>query len=304
MVWIARRLGEVASDRSGGVTGGRLAGTRGQALVTNGGDNVAGGEKRSRQLALAIFLAVGLAFAVVNVFSELDERERAGRPVDTWEPWCWELTSLASFLMLAPLIFRLSQWLHPPRLSWPAALAVHLLLSIPASLAHSLIMIGMRQAIYAALGGQYGYGDDDLGAVLLYEYRKDLISYAVLVALPHLARRLLEVRQSPGPPAGYRIEVRDGSRTRWLAPGDVDWAQAAGNYVELFGPFGTILHRRTLAALAEELRPHGFARIHRSRIVRRTAIASTETRPSGDFDVTLVSGVTIGGSRRYRGELA
>ena len=286
------------------VTGGRLAGTRGLAGVTNGGDSVASGDRRARRLALAIFFAVGLAFAIVNALSELDERARVGRPVETWEPWCWELTSFLSFLLLAPIIFRLSQRLWPPRLAWPAALGVHLLFSIPASLAHSLIMIGLREAIYAALGDRYSYGSDDLGAVLLYEYRKDLISYAILAALPHIARRLLEVRHAPQPGGRYRIEVRDGSRTRWLDPADIDWAQAAGNYVELFGAFGTILHRRTLAMLAEELKPHGFARIHRSRIVRKAAIAVTETKPSGDFDVTLANGVIIGGSRRYRDELA
>jgi hypothetical protein len=204
---------KAARRRSYGVTGGRLAGTRGLAGVTNGGDSVASGDRRVRRLALAIFFAVGLSFAIVNALSELDERARAGRPVETWEPWCWELTSFLSFLLLAPVIFRLSERLWPPRVLWPAALGTHLLLSIPASLAHSLLMIGLREAIYAALGERYGYGSDDLGAILLYEYRKDLISYAVLVALPHVARRLLEVRHAPAPDGRYRIEVRDGSRT-------------------------------------------------------------------------------------------
>jgi hypothetical protein len=272
--------------------------------VTNGGNSGASGDLRARRIALAIYFAVGLAFTIVNALSELDERARAGRPVDTWEPWSWELTSLLSFLLLAPFIFRLSQWLRPPRFSWPTAIAIHLVLSIAASFAHSGIMIALRRAIYAVMDDHYGYGSGDLGAVLLYEYRKDLISYAVLVALPHVVRRLVEVRQPAAPEDKYRIEVRDGSRTRWIDPADVEWAQAAGNYVELFGPFGTILHRRTLAALAGELKPHGFARIHRSRIVSKAAIAAIETRPSGDFDVTLARGTTIGGSRRYRDELA
>ena len=261
------------------------------------------GDRRARRLALAIYFGVGLAFAIVNALSELDEHARAGRPVETWEPWCWELTSLASFLMLAPFIFRLAERLWPPRVAWPAALGAHLVLSIPVSVAHSLIMIGLREAIYAALGERYGYGRDELGAVLLYEYRKDLISYAVMVALPHIARRLIDVRPAPAADGTYRIEVRDGSRTLWVDPADVAWAQAAGNYVELFGHFGTILHRRTLAALADELKSRGFARIHRSRIVRKAAIAGIQSRPSGDFDVTLDDGTVIGGSRRFRGEL-
>lgn len=274
--------------------------------MTSGGDSVANGDGRARALALATFFAIGIALAVVNALSELDERDRSNRPVETWEPWVWEMTSVASFLMIAPFIFRLSQRLQPPRFSWLPAIGIHLLLSVPVSIAHSSIMIGLRHAIYAALGDSYGYGGrGDLGPILLYEYRKDLITYAALVALPLIARRIVDARRAEhAAPQAHRIEVRDGSRTRWLAPSDVEWVQAAGNYVELFGPFGTLLHRRTLAELAEELKPHGFARIHRSRIVRKAAIAVTETRPSGDFDVTLASGATIGGSRRYRNQLA
>ena len=276
----------------------------GQATVTSGGNSVASGDRRARRLALMIFVVVGTAFAVVNALSELDERARAGQAVESWEPWTWELTSLASFLLLSPVIFRISQRLQPPAVSWPMAIGVHLILSVPASLTHTFVMIGARQAIYAAAGGTYGYGGDGLGPVLLYEYRKDLISYAVLVALPLLTRSLIDARQSPqARPDDHRIEIREGSRTRWLAPEDVEWAQSAGNYVELFGPFGMALDRRTLSALADELHPHGFVRIHRSRIVRRAAIVATETRPSGDFEVSLSSGSRVGGSRRYRENL-
>jgi DNA-binding LytR/AlgR family response regulator len=52
-----------------------------------------------------------------------------------------------------------------------------------------------------------------------------------------------------------------------------------------------------------ELAHHGFVRVHRSRIVRRTAIASTETKQSGDFEITLRSGAVIDGSRRFRQNL-
>lgn len=88
-----------------------------------------------------------------------------------------------------------------------------------------------------------------------------------------------------------------------LAPAEIDWARAAGNYVELHGHFGSILDRRTLAALADELAPHGFVRIHRSRIVRTAAIRSLESKPSGDFDVTVGNGEVVGGSRRFRSNL-
>lgn len=272
--------------------------------MTNGGKSgTSGDERRARRLAFAIFAAVALAFAVVNALSDIDERRRLGRPVDTWEPWCWELTSLAGFLAVAPLVFALSQRLRPPRLPWPTALAAHALATVPFSLAHVAIMVALRHVAYWLQSDVYS-GAGNWIEVLVYEYRKDLISYAVLALLPHVVARLVASRAASGPPPKeHRIEVRDGSRLVRLAPCDVEWAQAAGNYVELNSRFGMLLHRQTLAALADELEPHGFTRIHRSRIVRSGAIAAVETKPSGDFEVTLASGTVVGGSRRYRSNL-
>lgn len=97
--------------------------------------------------------------------------------------------------------------------------------------------------------------------------------------------------------------MRDGSRVVMLRPEEIDWVNVAGNYVDLHGSFGSELARRTMAAMESELKPHGFIRVHRSRLVRRSAIATTETRQSGDFDITLRSGVVISGSRRFRQNL-
>lgn len=85
-----------------------------------------------------------------------------------------------------------------------------------------------------------------------------------------------------------------------LRPSEIDWVSAAGNCVELHGEFGNRLARRTMVDIETELAPHGFVRVHRSRLVRRTAIAPTEIRHRGDFDITLRSGAVIGYSREFR----
>lgn len=261
-----------------------------------------GEQRRALILAWLAFAAIGSAFAVVNAVSELDERVRMGLPVETWEPWCWELTSLAGWMIAAPAVLRASALLRPPRLSWPSTLAAHLLLSVVASGLHVGLMFGFRHATYALLGDTYR-GAAPMLDVSVYEYRKDVVTYVALVLLPSVVRGLLLARRTAGQTDQPRIEVRDGSRTLWLSPDDIEWAQAAGNYVELFGPFGSILHRRTLAALEEELAPHGFRRIHRARLVRRDAVRASETKPSGDFELILGSGTRLAGSRRYRSRL-
>lgn len=262
-----------------------------------------GDERRARRIAWLVFAALGTALAAVDAASIVDERVRIGRPVEAWEPWLWEFSSLAGFLLVAPVVFRIAQRLRPPFLPWPAALALHILLSGATSLAHVAIMLALRHFTYWAAGDSYG--GDPLAEMLLFEYRKDALTYVALVLLPHIAARFLK----GVPPAaadakpGHRIEVRDGSRTVWLAPDDIEWAQAAGNYVELHGAFGTLLHRATLAKLEAELEPFGFRRVHRSRIVRAAAVRAIAGRPSGDFEVTLSSGETVAGSRRFRDRL-
>ena len=269
--------------------------------MTNGGPSgTSGGERRVRLVAWLVFAAVGGAFAVVNALSELDERARIGRTVETWEPWCWELTSLAGAAALAPAVFALAD--RARSWSWPARAAAFVAGSIAFSVLHVAIMVGLREAIYAAVGGDYG-GAGSVGDVLLYEYRKDLITFAALLLILIVVRRLLEPRPTVEASEDLRIEVRDGSRTVWLAPGEIEWAQAAGNYVELHGAFGTLLHRRTLAALEGELAPHGFKRIHRARLVRSGAVRSVENRPSGDFEVVMASDARLAGSRRFRERL-
>jgi DNA-binding LytR/AlgR family response regulator len=266
--------------------------------VTNGG----AGERRRWLYAWLAFFGIGLAFAIVNAASVIDERAALGRPVAAWQPWVWELTSLAAMLLFAPLVFAAAARFRPPRFGVPQALALHLGCSVIFSLAHVGLMLALRKLIYAAAGDTYDFAGP-IGDVLVYEYRKDLITYAAAALTFLLIGRALGPT-APEAAQPFRIEVRDGSRTVWLAPEDVEWAQSAGNYVELHGPFGTLLHRETLASLEETLAPRGFRRIHRSRLVRAAAVRSVSTRPSGDFDVSLASGEQIAGSRRFRDRLA
>ncbi|HWT13166.1 MAG TPA: LytTR family DNA-binding domain-containing protein [Allosphingosinicella sp.] len=272
--------------------------------MTNGGwAGTSGGGRRLLLpwLAVAALASVNVA---VNASSVAADRAQLGQPVAAWKPWVWEGTSALSWLVLAPLVFLLILRLRPPRIPLAAAAAVHLLATVPASLAHVGLMIGLRKLAYAAAGLVYET-DSPLSGMLLYEYRKDFATYALLAAFFLLFERVAGSPERAGPDAdpGYRIEVRDGSRTRWLAPEQVEWAQSAGNYVELHGAFGTLLHRQTLASLEARLAPFGFVRVHRSRLVRAAAVTAVETRPSGDFEIVLAGGLRLAGSRRYRDRL-
>jgi hypothetical protein len=272
--------------------------------VTNGGRGVTSGGPAFR--AWLAYVAVAGLFTIVNATSQIDDLARLGQPVAAWKPWVWELTSMAGWLLLIPIVFAASRRLRPPRHRLATALAGHALLSLILSAAHVAAMVGLRKLIYAVQGASYDV-PGAIGGMFVYEYRKDLLTYAAAAFLYLLFERISRAPlKGPAEPAdtAFRLEVRDGARTVWLAPQDVEWAQAAGNYVELHGAFGTLLHRETLAALEAKLGAHDFRRIHRSRLVRAGAVRSVDTKPTGDFEVTLASGERVAGSRRFRARLA
>jgi DNA-binding LytR/AlgR family response regulator len=85
----------------------------------------------------------------------------------------------------------------------------------------------------------------------------------------------------------------------------IEFAKAAGNYVEISAAGKTHLARITMAALEDQLAGAGapVIRVHRSWLVNKQRIA--EINPAGDGDVTIrmQGGAEIPGSRRYRERL-
>lgn len=272
---------------------------------TNGGDRGISGARLRRQrmgwLAAAFVLFVTVQ-AIANVESSVEDFARAGIGETRWHIWCWQLSSLFVWIVLMAPLWWLVARVRPPRVPLPLALLIHAAATIPVSLAHVLAMIAIRKLAYLAAGEAYVFGDWPMA--LLYEYREDVATYLMIVAFLAFAQWLL-TRPAPAGAADESARVllvAEGSVTHRVPVDAIEWAAAAGNYVELAWQGRTLLHRSTLAALADRLGP-GFARIHRGRLVRRDAIRSVATDRSGDFTVTLASGSVVRGSRRYRGAI-
>lgn len=95
-----------------------------------------------------------------------------------------------------------------------------------------------------------------------------------------------------------RKPVSTGGETAALAPAEIDWVAAAGNYVELHSGGRTTLRRMPLAQVEAALSSHDFVRIHRSILVRRDRIARIRPR-----DVLLHDGTSLRTGSRYRARL-
>lgn len=97
-----------------------------------------------------------------------------------------------------------------------------------------------------------------------------------------------------------RMMVRTGGRVYFVRAADVDWIEAAGNYVRLHTGQESHVIRESLSALETKLDPAAFARIHRSTIVNIERVKLLEPLFHGDYMVVLNDGTRLTLSRFYR----
>ena len=81
---------------------------------------------------------------------------------------------------------------------------------------------------------------------------------------------------------------------------DIDWVEAADQYVVVHAGAKRHLLRESLARLAARLPRDRFARVHRSHVVNVSRVREVRRLRKGDAQVTLADGHRLRVSRRYR----
>ncbi len=101
----------------------------------------------------------------------------------------------------------------------------------------------------------------------------------------HLAaREAAAPRRKAAPAEPAKFQVRTGQRTLFVAPEEIDWIEADGNYAVLHvGPRSHML-RATMATLETEL-PHNFLRTSRSAIVNLRRVKELQSAGDNHFAI-------------------
>ena len=100
-----------------------------------------------------------------------------------------------------------------------------------------------------------------------------------------------------------RLVIRSGGRVLFLRVEELDFVEAAGNYLRLHAGREEYLYRETLARLEATLDPAKFARIHRSVIVNLERVKELHPLFRGDYAVILRDGRQLTLSKAYRHRL-
>jgi two-component system LytT family response regulator len=97
-----------------------------------------------------------------------------------------------------------------------------------------------------------------------------------------------------------RLVIKSGGRVLFLKAGEIDYIEAAGNYLNLYVGKDTHLIRETMQSLEARLDPERFLRIHRSTIVNLERIKELQPWFGGEYVVILRDGRKLTLSRTYR----
>lgn len=255
-------------------------------------------DNRDLVLGWVVIAAVAMAVMVVNALTALSDNP----DLAAWEPWVWESSSAVIVVALSWLPW-LTTSAAPPTDAWRQGwrLAgrfglVHLAGAVLYTTLHIVGFVAIRGWAYDRMGAEpYDFGGVASG--YLYEFRKDLLSYAAFVAVFWLTSRLRKGAEGPLRPVSF--DIRDGGRIIRAPLGEILAVSSAGNYVEVWLADGRRpLMRATLAAMEVELGAFGFVRAHRSWLVNTARVTGLAPDGSGDWTVELGS-VSAPVSRRY-----
>ena len=211
-----------------------------------------------------------------------------------------QATSATAVLLMIPFVI---VWLRkfPLQLgAWTQAVVGHTVGTIIFAAGHYSLMVLMRMAVYAIAGAPYIWREPFLSNLVL-EYQKDIKVYVAIVAIVTAYRFFARTRQ--GAPesvrSGGRLLVQTGSGESILRFEQIDYLEAARNYVSVYSGGREYLVRETLANLERKLPREKFARAHRSYVVNVDRIREIRSVDSG-HQLVLDDGASIPLSRGYR----
>lgn len=254
-----------------------------------------------------IVVIVGVIVTLMNITSIIMQGHMDGEPSQGPTPWINEPTALIAILCLYPYLRQVASRLPVPPESWPRFFAWHALAALLYSLLEYVLMSALRFLAWPPLAHRAYHIDGNVAYNFLYEMRKQLFIYLVVMAciyavraLAEQARELRQLREEAR--SSGMLTLKCGARQIRVAADEFSHAEAAGNYAQVHAGGHTHLARITLAALQEQLQAAGVhaLRIHRATLVNMDHVREAAPAGNGDMTLVLANGGQLRASRRYR----
>lgn len=96
------------------------------------------------------------------------------------------------------------------------------------------------------------------------------------------------------------LAIKDGSEVTRVAVSDIQWIDAAGDYMCVHALDGMHIMRKTMKELEQELNPQLFVRVHRSAIANIRFVKKLVSHISGEYHLILQNDTELKVSRSHR----
>ena len=253
---------------------------------------------------------LGLVSGVQLFFSE---QRLALHPNAWWQALGTTLPACYLWGLLSIVVAGLGRRFRVDRANFGRHFFIHLGASLDLALLQLVAAVGVQDLLHAAAGEPFVFAQKLVDNFTLFYHWNVLIYWTILavvhardyhrdleerrVALAGLERRLA------ARPVTDRLLVEDDGRSFFVRTSDVDWMEAAKNYVRLHVGERTHVLRATLSALEQRVDPERFRRVNRSALVNLDRVRELQPWFHGDAIVILESGARVTLSRRYRRNL-
>src|SRR5438046_7233490 len=249
----------------------------------------------------------------------------AAHPPTWWQALAAGLSAWYLWGLLSLVVAWLGHRFRVDRANFGRHFFIHLGASLDLALLHLIAAVEVQNLLHAARGEAYPFAQRLVDHFTILFHWNVLIYWAILAVVHALDyHRDLEERReraaaleaqlqalngapAGGAPAGRRpadrLLVAANGSSSFVRTADVEWIEAARNYVRLHAGERTYVVRSTLAALAARLDAERLRQGSRSGLVNVDRVREVQPWFHGDAVVILESGARVPLSRRYRANL-
>lgn len=252
-----------------------------------------------RFLEAGFFIVLVATAWTLDTFTKFAEAAHQGGVADPFVLYTHQATSAVVVLSLIPFV---AWWLrifplHRGLLlrAVPGHLIGHALFAI----AHYFLIIGLRAAIYPLFEHSFIFSDLWLQN-LFVEYQKDFKIYFSAVGIIAAYRYYRSQEADPISTRPDRLIVQTGSGETIIRQEDIEYLEAARNYVVVGTAKKEYLVRETLSNLEKTLAPEQIIRTHRSYLANIDRIEEIRSTNSGGFEIQMQCGKRVPLSRSHR----
>ena len=233
----------------------------------------------------------------------------AAHPPSCWQALATGLPHWYLWGLFGLLVAWLGRRFQVDRVNFGRHFFIHLGASLDVALLQLVVAVAVQDVLHAAAGEPFAFGRQLVDNFTLFYHWNVLIYWAILAVVhaldyhADLERQRAYAAEAEVRQPAERLLVADNGRSFFVRTSDVDWMEAARNYVRLHA--GNRVHtvRTTLAALEARLDPERFRRISRSALVNLDRVREVQPWFHGDAIVILETGGRVVLSRRYRANL-